>query len=237
MSQKAKTGAIPVAGKERSQREKFRQSGKESHYRTSRPARPILRPGSIRMSKQQLHQFLQSTGRIGAADAAAIAEPFVAKTVMRGELLLRQGQVSNDYFFLDAGWLRAFALSPEGQEVSTGFYQPGRMVLEPASFFTRAPAQENIQALTDCAGWVLTFNQFNKLFHARPEFREFGRGLLVQGFAGLKARMLEMVTLTAAERYAQLLRTSPELMQHVSVRHLASYLGITDTSLSRIRKG
>ena len=187
------------------------------------------------MSKQQLHQFLQSTGRIGAADAAAIAEPFVAKSVMRGELVFRE--VSNDYFFLDAGWLRAFALSPEGQEVSTGFYQPGRMVLEPASFFTRAPVQENIQALTDCAGWALSFNQFNELFHPRPEFREFGRGLLVQGFASLKARMLEMVTLTAAERYAQLLRNSPELMQHVSVRHLASYLGITDTSLSRIRKG
>ena len=189
------------------------------------------------MSKQQLQQFLQSTGRIGPADAAAIAEPFVAKTVARGGLLLRQGQVSNDYFFLDTGWLRAFALGPAGDEVSTGFYQPGRMVLEPASFFTRAPAQENIQALTDCTGWALTFGQFNELFHARPEFREFGRGLLVQGFARLKARMLEMVTLTAAERYAQLLRTSPELMQHVSVRHLASYLGITDTSLSRIRKG
>ena len=189
------------------------------------------------MSKQQLHQFLQSTGRIGAADAAAIAEPFVAKAVARGGFLLTQGQVSNDYFFLDAGWLRAFALSPEGQEVSTGFHQPGRMVLEPASFFTRQPAQETIQALTDCTGWTLTFAQFNALFHARPEFREFGRGLLVQGFAGLKARMLEMVTLTAAERYAQLLHTSPALMQHVSVRHLASYLGITDTSLSRIRKG
>ena len=188
------------------------------------------------MSKQQLHQFLQSTGRIGPADAETIAEPFVAKTVARGQLLLREGQVSNDYFFLDAGWMRAFALSPEGQEVSTGFHQPSRMVLEPASFFTRLPAKENIQALTDCTGWMLTFSQFNELFHARPEFREFGRALLVQGFASLKARMLEMVTLTAARRYAQLLRTSPELMQHVSVRHLASYLGITDTSLSRIRK-
>ena len=189
------------------------------------------------MSKQQLQHFLQSTGRIGAAEAAAIAAPFAAKAVVRGGFLLRQGQVSNDYFFLDSGWLRAYALSPEGQEVSTGFHQPGRMVLEPASFFTRAPAQENIQALTDCAGWTLTFTQFNELFHARPELREFGRGLLVQGFASLKARMLHMVTQTAAERYAALLRTSPELMQHVSGRHLASYLGITDTSLSRIRKG
>lgn len=111
------------------------------------------------------------------------------------------------------------------------------MVLEPASFLTRAPAQENIQALTDCAGWTLTFEQFNELFHARAEFREFGRALLVRGFASLKTRMLAHVTQTAAERYADLLRTSPELMQHVSVRHLASYLGITDTSLSRIRKG
>lgn len=75
-------------------------------------------------SKQPLEQFLQSTGRIGAAGAAAIAATFVPKTVAKGELLLREGQVSNDYFFLASGWLRAFAQRPDGTEVSTAFISP-----------------------------------------------------------------------------------------------------------------
>jgi len=76
----------------------------------------------------------------------------------------------------------------------------------------------------------------NKLFHELYEFREFGRHILVKGFAALKSRMLSMITETAEERYAGLLKTNPEIFQHAPLKTIASYLGITDTSLSRIRK-
>ena len=69
-----------------------------------------------------------------------------------------------------------------------------------------------------------------------PEFREFGRSLLVSGFASLKSRMLSMITATAEERYEKLLQTNPSIFQTAALKHIASYLGVTDTSLSRIRK-
>ena len=169
--------------------------------------------------------------------AAETAGQFACKELARHDFLLREGQVSDEYLFLDQGCLRAFALDPDGQEVTTGFYQGGQVVFEVSSFFTRTPSQENIQALTDCAGWFITFQQLNGLFHARPEFREFGRSVLVHGFAALKSRMLAMITESATERYDHLLRTTPEILLHAPVKHVASYLGITDTSLSRIRKG
>jgi hypothetical protein len=59
---------------------------------------------------------------------------------------------------------------------------------------------------------------------------------LVRGYAALKARMLSMITDTAEERYEKLLQSNPEVFQHAALKHIASYLGITDTSLSRIRK-
>ncbi|MEO6631596.1 MAG: Crp/Fnr family transcriptional regulator, partial [Mucilaginibacter sp.] len=113
---------------------------------------------------------------------------------------------------------------------------PGQIVFEVSSFFNRTRSKENIQALTDCEGWFISFEQLNNLFHDLPEFREFGRGVLVKAFAALKNRTLMMITETAEERYAFLLKTNPEIFQHAPLKNIASYLGITDTSLSRIRK-
>ena len=189
------------------------------------------------MPQEHLLRFLQSTGRITATQAGEIAGGFVAKTLRRHEFLLEAGQVSDDYLFLDQGCLRAFAYDPQGHDITTGFHVSGQVVFEVSSFFTRTPSAEYIQALTDCTGWCLNFEQLNALFHARSEFREFGRALLVRGFAALKTRMLATITEPAAARYNRLLRASPELFQHVPLKFVASYLGITDTSLSRIRKG
>ena len=187
--------------------------------------------------RAQLIQFLQSGGRITALQAAEIAQEFTAKTIGKNEFLLRAGQVSDDYVFLDQGFLRAFAYDTEGHDVTTSFYARGQLVFEVASFFQRTPSLEYIQALTDCQGWRISFAQLNELFHSRNEFREFGRSMLVRGYAALKSRMLATITEPAATRYEQLLRSQPELFQHAPLKYVASYLGITDTSLSRIRKG
>lgn len=194
-------------------------------------------PRTEQMSREKLIMFLQRRGFIGATQAVEIAGQFKPKVLSRNDFLLRQGQVSDEYLFLDHGLLRAFANDPDGNDVTTAFYPSGQTVLEVSSFFMRTPSQENIQALTDCTGWFISFVELNALFHARPEFREFGRSVLVQGYAALKNRMLVMITASATERYAQLLESMPEVLLHAPVKYVASYLGVTDTSLSRIRAG
>ncbi|MBH8557239.1 Crp/Fnr family transcriptional regulator [Hymenobacter negativus] len=189
------------------------------------------------MTNEKLTQFFQSMGPISAGQAADIASVFVPKAIGKHEFLLQAGRVSDEYLFLDSGFVRAFAYDTNGHDVTTGFYASGQVVFEVASFFNRTPSQEYIQALTDCTGWAITHQQLNALFHARPEFREFGRAVLVRGYAALKSRMLALITEPAAARYASLLRASPEILQHAPLKTIASYLGVTDTSLSRIRKG
>jgi CRP-like cAMP-binding protein len=188
------------------------------------------------MSKTLLIQFLQSTGIVSHAVAEEIADKFQYKTLAKNQLQLTEGKVCDEYFFLERGYMRAFAHDTEGNEVTTNFCAAGQMVFEVSSFFNRTRSKENMQALTDCAGWYISFAQLNELFHSLPQFREFGRSVLVKGFADLKTRMLAMITETAEERYAMLLKTNPEIFQHAPLKHIASYLGITDTSLSRIRK-
>ena len=162
----------------------------------------------------------------------------MAHTISKNDFLLQAGAVSDDYFFLDSGFMRAFAYDTEGNDVSTGFYASGQVVFEAASFFNRTPSSEYIQALTACQGWSISHRQLNALFHERMEFREFGHSMLVRGFVALKdRRMLAMITEPAAARYERLLKVNPDILQHAPLKNVAIYLGITDTSLSRIRKG
>lgn len=188
------------------------------------------------MSKKALVAYFENTKLISLQTAAEIASHFQSKSIAKNELQLAEKRICDEYLFLEKGFMRSFAYDTEGNEVTTGFYSPGAIVFEVASFFNRTKSKENIQALTECSGYYIGYEELNTLFHTVPQFREFGRSILVKGFSGLKTRMLSMITETAEERYLFLLKTNPEIFQHAPLKNIASYLGITDTSLSRIRK-
>jgi len=188
------------------------------------------------MDKEKLTEFFQNESLGSSLVRKEITAHFTSKNIFKNQFQLTAGKISNEYLFLEKGYMRAFAHDTQGSEVTTNFYLPGQVIFEVSSFFNRTRSKENIQALTDCEGWYITYEQLNNLFHALPQFREFGRSILVNGFADLKTRMLAMITETAEERYAHLLKTNPEIFQHAPLKNIASYLGITDTSLSRIRK-
>ncbi len=187
------------------------------------------------MTRDKLTAFLQRAGFINAAQAAEIARTFSPLLLRKNDVLLPAGRVSDAYLFLDQGLLRAFVHDAEGNEVTTRFYVSGHVALDASSFFNRTPAQQQIHALTKCQGWALSYQQLNALFHARPEFREFGRSVLVQALATLQERMLDQIRETASTRYEKLLTTNPEVFHHAPLKYIASYLGVTDSSLSRIR--
>ena len=188
------------------------------------------------MKQEKLVQFLNGSGLISFQKAEEIANYFTGKVLNKNEFFLKAGKPSNEYLFLENGFMRAFAFDTAGNDVTTNFYANSQVVFEVSSFFDRTISKENIQAITDCEGWCLTYDQLNNLFHEMPEFRAFGRYILVKGFSALKNRMLSIITETAEERYTKLLQSNSEIFQYAPLKNIASYLGITDTSLSRIRK-
>ena len=187
------------------------------------------------MSNHRLIDFISASKLVPRPVAEAIAGHFEEMRVVKHAFLVEAGHVANSYVFLESGYMRTFVLAADGREVTTNFYVPGQMVFEVSAFFNRTRSKESIQALTDCTGWSITLDQLNHLFHSMPEFREFGRAMLVRGFSELKTRMLSTITETAEERYLDLVSRQPELLQQASLKQIASFLGITDTSLSRIR--
>lgn len=165
-----------------------------------------------------------------------IAGHFDPKNFEKDELFVREGQVSTGSFFMTEGFMRAFTRNPEGEEVTTYFYNSHQHVSEITSLFTRTRSMENIQAVTACHGFLLSIEKLNTLFHSVPAFREFGRAMLVKEFTAYKKRTLSLINQTAEARYSDLINTNPEIFRHVQLKYIASYLGITDSSLSRIRK-
>ena len=183
-----------------------------------------------------LIQFFLNNGRMHEEQARQVAAAFEPRSFDKNSFFLREGRVSHEYLILESGCMRSFSISPDGTEVTTAFWTGPQPVFEVSSFFMRVPSQENIQALTTCEGSVITFEKLNQLFHHMPQFRELGRSILVKGFAAFKTRSLSMITQKAEERYATLLQNNPEIFRYASLKYIASYLGITDSSLSRIRK-
>lgn len=154
----------------------------------------------------------------------------------KGEHILKKGEVSNSYLILESGLMRSFAFDYKGDDITTDFFSDHEIVIEVLSLFQRTPAQENIQALTDCECWKIEYDVFQELYHSIAGFSEWGRLWMTARLFHFKQRSVEMVTISAKDRYLQLIREKPQIVLQSPLKYTASYLGITDTSLSRIRK-
>ncbi|MCW3161688.1 Crp/Fnr family transcriptional regulator [Chryseobacterium oryctis] len=154
----------------------------------------------------------------------------------KGDIILEEGKTANEYYILEKGLVRSFVNDFNGNEVTTHFFAENEIIIEVSSLFQRIPTQENIVCITDCECWKLSFETFQELFHKIPNLREWGRAWMSQQLFNYKQRSVEMFTLSATKRYLNLLEQKPHVIQFAPLKQIASYLGVTDTSLSRIRK-
>jgi CRP-like cAMP-binding protein len=156
-------------------------------------------------------------------------------TVAKNDFLMQYGRTAGYYYFLEQGFARSFAIDLEGKDITTKFFGPRDIVIDWHSYFLKTQCREDIQAITPCVAWRIAFDDFMKLFHIEA-FRDVGRTRLVNNYFELKNHSISMITDPAKDRYLQLINDKPDITQNVPLKQIATYLGITDTSLSRIRK-
>lgn len=153
----------------------------------------------------------------------------------KNEYLINEGSVANYYYFMESGFARSYVIDLEGNDISTKFFSTTDIVIDWHSYFLKSNCRENIQAITPCVAWKISFENFMKLFNIEA-FREVGRSRLVNNYFELKTHSVSIIADPAKDRYLNLLKTKPDIVQNVPLKQIATYLGITDTSLSRIRK-
>lgn len=170
------------------------------------------------------------------AEGERIQSKFTRTEHSKHTFLLREGETSRHYWLLESGLARSYAVNPRGADITTHFYGAGDIVIDWPSFFLRQPTRENIETLADCVCWRIDFDAFQELFHAIAAFRDAGRTRLVGSYFALKRSSVALIADRARVRYERLLREQPDVVGQVPLKQIATYLGVTDTSLSRIRR-
>ena len=161
---------------------------------------------------------------------------FTPKIIRKGDYFITEGQMAREIGFLESGIMRAFYRSNEGIEYNKHFFINPCFIGGYASLITGTPNQIIQQALTDCTVQVAIFSDIQNLYETCPDIERGARVLAEQFFVQKEQREIEIVLLDAEKRYQVFQKNFPGLEQQVPQYHIASYLGITPTQLSRIRK-
>lgn len=182
----------------------------------------------------ELLHFLESIHPMSDGLKEHLAVTLKEKQLSRKEYLLRAGQVSRRICFIARGLLRCFYLKDD-QEVSSWFMKEGDVIVSVESFFGQMESYESIVALEDCLLYYITYDELQHIYRHFPEFNFIGRVLLERYYTLSERRLYSLRMQRSPERYEYLLEHHPELIQRVPMKYLASYLGITEETLSRIR--
>lgn len=184
---------------------------------------------------QQIEKVLSTFIDLDQSEFDYFTSKLQVKLLKRKELLLREGQVCNNSYFINKGCLRYF-YNVDGEEITGQFFFENGWYADYGSYLSGKPSDQNIEALESTELLVLSKKDLDKLFVEIPKFEKFGRLMAEKAFMGMR-QYAEMLTKeTPEERYLNLVKDRPKVIQRVPQHYIASYLGIKAPSLSRIRK-
>ncbi len=188
------------------------------------------------MNKSKLNTYFHSLFPIKKEVVEKITEKFSDFNMEKNTVLLQKDEISTKTYFLEAGYMRSYIINEDHEEITTNIFIAPCFVNDFLSFFQKQPIKETYQTITDCSFWETDLQNVQNNFHNIPDFREFSRLLFVMNYAKLHDRLIEMASEKAETRYINLVKNKAPILQNVPLKVIASYLGITDSSLSRIRK-
>jgi CRP-like cAMP-binding protein len=161
---------------------------------------------------------------------------FVPRKIRKKQFFLQEGDVSNHIAFVSEGCMRVYSLDNKGNEHIIQFAMKGWWVGDMNSFLSGFPATYFIDALSDSQLLLLEKSAREELLNAVPKMERFFRLLMENNQVATYQRIVDTLSISAEERYIKFIKTYPEIYENIPQHQIASYLGITPQSLSRIRK-
>ena len=179
-----------------------------------------------------IHRFVSLTD----AEWAPLAAALQLRRLTRRELFVTQGQPNGDLALLVSGACRLFYTRPDGEEKTTYFFFENHLMASYQSCLTGQPSAFGIQALTPTDLLIFPYALLRGLYDTWPVYERFGRRLAEYHLLGTDARLAELLLLSPEQRYQALLSgPKTKILARIPQHYIASYLGVTPVSLSRIR--
>ncbi len=157
-------------------------------------------------------------------------------TLKKGEYFITEGEVANKFAFVRSGLLRTFYYSSGSDEVTYCFSFPNDLISGYSSLITQEKTQENIQALTDCELIEFPKHALDGQVQSNKNWLLFTKQIAEEQYVKLEKRIFLLQKEDALTRYKELLKNHPEYLQEIPLGYIASYLGISQRHLSRLRK-
>jgi CRP-like cAMP-binding protein len=178
--------------------------------------------------------FIRSQIKVSDERLSAIMSEFDECSFDKEKFLIKKEQIVENYYFIKSGALR-FYVYHNDQEVTVWLAFEGEFFTELNSLKYGRPTQFYVQAIEPCTLMVIKKYNMEGLYQIYPEWQQFGRQVWENAFLKITGAIINYQTMTAEERYMELIKQS-DAVKRVPLKQLASFLGITQTSLSRLRR-
>lgn len=186
------------------------------------------------MQHPALKQFFEQYGALTEHGMDELVDKFQSKTVKKGECLLTQGQVCEKIYFVKKGCLRLYYITDD-VEITVWFSFENNSAIELSSFLSGAPSDYFLEAIEDSEILSLDKSALTSLYDRHPDMQQIMRVFWEDVILHLLKRFTALQKDSAQKRYLDLLN-QPVYLQRIPQKYLASYIGVTPTSLSRIRR-
>ena len=183
-----------------------------------------------------LHQKINEKISITDQEWEICKSLFIPKKLRKRQYLLQEGDVCKYTAFVEKGMLRTYTVDEKGAEHILQFAPEGWWLSDLSSFLTNEPSMFNMDALEDSELLLITNASRNELLQKVPAFERYFRILIENHLISTQKRLMGSLTETAEEKYAKFINTYTDCTQRVPQHMIASFLGITRETLSRIRK-
>lgn len=183
-----------------------------------------------------IKEYLKSFHLLTDDDIDLLIQKGKLKKLEKGEFLIKEGTICSEIAFVLTGFFRSFCTNDSGEEITYCFTFSNSFATAYSSFISQTPSFENIQALSEVTLLMVPREVIIELEKTNTNWLNFSKVIAEQEFIKLEQRVLTLLKENAEKRYKDLLETYPEYLQLIPLNYLASYLGITQRHLSRIRK-
>jgi len=183
---------------------------------------------------KELLSLLNNIHSLSPALQQYLSQTLKTTTIDKKQFLLQAGQVNRHIYFIKKGLLRCYYIHDE-QEVCSKFLKEGDIIVSATSFFLQKESHEFIQAIENSTLWYVCYDELQHIYKRYTEFNVIARVLSIKSYLLSEQRLNFIRMKNAADRYSSMLEHFPELVLRVPSKYLASYLGISVETLSRIR--
>ncbi|WP_412850895.1 Crp/Fnr family transcriptional regulator [Chryseobacterium sp. PMSZPI] len=183
-----------------------------------------------------LQDYFQSFNLFSENEIDLFLQLFEIREVSKNEYFIHEGEKCKEVAFILSGIFRSFYTSDDGKDMTYCFRFPNMMMAAYSSFVSGSPSRESMQAITDAELLILKKELIDGLVQDNINWTKFLKIIAEQEYLELENRFFQLQRDNAAQRYETLLKNHPDYIQNIPLQYLASYLGITQRHLSRIRK-